>query len=240
MKVFNVYASISFVSQKSSESSWLLVRHARNFSGALPASGRGAVPSTGFAQGSGRCAADRRPVLGIGAVPPPAALAGWQSPVSGTRLETRRWCEKRFPSTSAPIPCCLCATYIPRNVSSYRSVFPVGNAADSQTPPRANVRCNSTYSPFSTSSQVYSPLWKPSGCRIGGDVRRHDRVPQLLVSKGQCSSRCRVRAGWLVGGVRRRRRFFSFSFSSSLPRVFVFFSKHSTSSARAHTRRGAA
>ena len=73
---------------------WL---RARNFSGALPASGRGAVPSTGCARGYGRCTADRRPVLGIGAVPPPAALAGCQSPVSGTRHETRRSVREALP-----------------------------------------------------------------------------------------------------------------------------------------------
>ena len=47
MKVFNVNASISFVSQKSSDALWF---RARNFSGALPASGNGAIPSTGCAQ----------------------------------------------------------------------------------------------------------------------------------------------------------------------------------------------
>ena len=56
------------------------------------------------------------------------------------------------------MPCSLCATYIPRNVSSYRGVFPVGNAADSHTPPRVNVRCNPTYSPFPTSGQILSAL----------------------------------------------------------------------------------
>ena len=75
----------------------LLVPNARNFSGALPASGRGAVPSTGCARGYGRCTADRRPVLGIDAVPPPAALAGCQSPVSGTRHETRRFVREALP-----------------------------------------------------------------------------------------------------------------------------------------------
>ena len=62
----------------------------RNFwIGARPASGRGGSAHR-LRSGLRPRAADRRPVLGIGAVPPPAAPAGCQSPVSGTGLETRR------------------------------------------------------------------------------------------------------------------------------------------------------
>ena len=57
--------------------------------GALPASDRGGSAHR-LRSGLRPRAADRRPVLGIGSVPPPAAPAGCQSPVSGTRLETRR------------------------------------------------------------------------------------------------------------------------------------------------------
>ena len=57
--------------------------------GARPASGRGGSAHR-LRSGLRPRAADRRPVLGIGAVPPPAAPAGCQSPVSGTGLETRR------------------------------------------------------------------------------------------------------------------------------------------------------
>ena len=57
--------------------------------GARPASGRGGSADR-LRSGLRPRAADRRPVLGIGAVPPPAAPAGCQSPVSGTGLKTRR------------------------------------------------------------------------------------------------------------------------------------------------------
>ena len=59
--------------------------------GARPASGRGGSAHR-LRSGLRPRAADRRPVLGIGigAVPPPAATAGCQSPVSGTGLEPRR------------------------------------------------------------------------------------------------------------------------------------------------------
>ena len=57
--------------------------------GARPASGRGGSAHR-LRSGLRPRAADRRPVLGIGAVPPPAAPAGCQSPVSGAGLETQR------------------------------------------------------------------------------------------------------------------------------------------------------
>ena len=91
MNVFNVYASKGV--PKVARSQNLLRRlclHGRNFKyGALLASGRGGSAHR-LRSGLRPRAADRRPVLGIGAVPPPAAPAGCQSPVSGTGLKTRR------------------------------------------------------------------------------------------------------------------------------------------------------
>ena len=70
----------------------LLWFRARNVSGALPVSDRGAVPSfrPSASLGAQAAAAARLTAapfwgIGIGAVPPPAALAGCQSLVSGTR-----------------------------------------------------------------------------------------------------------------------------------------------------------
>ena len=80
------------------------------------------------------CAADRRPVLGIGAVPPPAASAGCQSPVSSTGLETRRLVREALPCTLAPMPCCLHATSTARNVSSYIGALPVEKIAPLKPP----------------------------------------------------------------------------------------------------------
>ena len=74
----------------------------RNFwIGARPASGRGGSAHR-LRSGLRPRAADRRPVLGIGAVPPPAAPAGCQSPVSGAGLETQRLVREALSLHSRP------------------------------------------------------------------------------------------------------------------------------------------
>ena len=101
MKVFNVYASNGV--PKVARSQKLLRRlclHGRNsgYSALLASGSRGGSAHRLQRSGLRPRAADRRPVLGIGAVPPPAAPAGGcQSPVSGTGLKPEGWCEKRFP-----------------------------------------------------------------------------------------------------------------------------------------------
>ena len=110
--------------------------HGRNSGySALPASGRG---GSAHRLRSGRLrprAADRRPVLGIGAVSPPAAPAGCQSPVSGTGLDTRRLVREALPTcTLAPMPCCLHATNTARNASPYRGILPVGKVVPLKPP----------------------------------------------------------------------------------------------------------
>ena len=69
--------------------------------GARPASGRGGSAHR-LRSGLRPRAADRRPVLGIGAVPPPAAPAGCQSPVSGAGLETQRLVREALSLHSRP------------------------------------------------------------------------------------------------------------------------------------------
>ena len=77
--------------------------HGWNFGySALPASGRGGSAHRLRSGLRPRAAADRRPVLGIGAVSPPAAPAGCQSPVSGTGLETRRFVRDALPLNARP------------------------------------------------------------------------------------------------------------------------------------------
>ena len=103
MKVFNVYASKGV--PKVARSQKLLRRlclHGRNSGySALLASGRGGSAHR-LRSGLRPRAADRRPVLGIGAVPPPAAPAGCQSPVSGAGLETQRLVREALSLHSRP------------------------------------------------------------------------------------------------------------------------------------------
>jgi len=79
-----------------------LCLHGRNSGySALLASGRGSSAHR-LRSGLRPCAADRRPALGIGAVPPPAAPAGCQSSVSGTGLETHRLVREALPLHARP------------------------------------------------------------------------------------------------------------------------------------------
>ena len=79
-----------------------LCLHGRNSGySALLASGRG-TSAHRLRSGLRPRAADCRPVLGIGAVPPPAAPAGCQSPVSGTGLESQRLVREALPLHARP------------------------------------------------------------------------------------------------------------------------------------------
>ena len=103
MKVFNVYALKGFLQVARSQK--LLRRLCLTVGtlgySALLASGRGSSAQR-LRSGLRPCAADRRPALGIGAVPPPAAPAGCQSSVSGTVLETHRLVREALPLHARP------------------------------------------------------------------------------------------------------------------------------------------
>ena len=87
--------SLSEIAQKT-------LPHGRNSGySALLASGRGSSAQR-LRSGLRPCAADRRPALGIGAVPPPAAPAGCQSSVSGTGVETHRLVREALPLHRRP------------------------------------------------------------------------------------------------------------------------------------------
>ena len=104
MKVFNVYASKGV--PKVARAQKLIRRLCSAVGtfgiGARPASGRGGSAHR-LRSGLRPRTADRRPVLGIiGAVPPPAAPAGCQSPVSGTGLEPQRLVREALPLHARP------------------------------------------------------------------------------------------------------------------------------------------
>ena len=112
----------------------LTLFHDRNFGyGALPASDRGGSAHR-LRSGLWPRAADRRPVLGIGAVPPPAAPAGCQSPVSGTGLETRRLVREALPLNARPHAMLLARNKHRTKVSSYRGDLPVGEVVPLKPP----------------------------------------------------------------------------------------------------------
>ena len=97
MQVFDVYASISFVSQKSSESSWFRTLGTLAARFRRPAGGRFRPPAALGAEAAARLTA--APFWASASYRPPVALAGCQSAVSGTstRLETRRLVREAFP-----------------------------------------------------------------------------------------------------------------------------------------------
>jgi len=89
--------------------------------GARPASGRGGSAHR-LRSGLRPRAADRRPVLGIGAVPPPTAPAGCQSPVWHRARNPEVGARSAFPALSHPCHA-DCTQQAPHGMSRHTEVI---------------------------------------------------------------------------------------------------------------------